>query len=79
MEIVASKVLYNPDQASLYNHMLVVKEGQSMTSIDLSEGISMLFLTHVLVPMSLRTWWHMAIAWIYHFLKYTSISDLTGN
>jgi hypothetical protein len=40
MEIIASKVLYEEDQTSLYNQLLAVKTGRPLCSRDLSEGIS---------------------------------------
>jgi hypothetical protein len=79
MEIIASKVLYEEDQTSLYNQLLAVKTGRPLCSRDLSEGISGIFLAHLKVPVSLNSWRHMAIAWMHRFLKYTNISELTCN
>jgi hypothetical protein len=79
MEIIASKVLYEEDQTSLYNRLLTVKTGRPLCSRDLSEGISGIFLAHLKVPVSLNSWRHMAIAWMHRFLKYTNISELTCN
>jgi len=79
MEIVASKALHTPDRTRLYTHLLAVKGGRAMSSRDLSEGMSAIFLAHLRVSVMLHSWRHMAIAWMHRFLGYTSVLEATGN
>lgn len=79
MEVLASTVLYGADQTTLYNQFLAVKGGRALSSRDLSEGVSRLFLSHFHIALPLNSWRHMAIAWMHRFLKYGKDSVLVCN
>jgi hypothetical protein len=79
MEIIASTVLYDKEQTALYGYLLGVKEGRKLETRDLSEGIAGMFLTHLKVYATVKSWRHMASAWMHRFLGYTNVSALTHN